>query len=213
LEVERQPVGACGLVELLGVRYSNGAAAPFGARSPGSVFRHFGAPERTEGLVLSGQAQALELAGLLAGWRNNEFPSVSLRLAANNRLIDIAPRQSVTLALGPGDTLRGIDLTGRRLFPRELSFHYDAKVGALLVEGTFEPEAYPLHAVVMSFPGSPGGTDPVPAPPVEPTPPPPPNEPDPPAQPGSLNVLGATSGGVYHTLNLDQPAPTWVKKG
>jgi hypothetical protein len=119
---------------------ASGVGTPYFSLAPGHVFKHFGAPEIVDRLLLSTQAQSNELAGLLAGAKNNKFPSFDINFAANNRFIDVFPRSFLSINIDETDTIRGRAYNGN-LIPRTLSL--DFTNGTLLMSGNFEGESFP----------------------------------------------------------------------
>lgn len=209
LQIQRAPVTATALIELTGTAWSNGKVTPLGGRSPGDVYARFGdVSAEFSSLALSSQAQAITLAGLAAAWKNNEYPSIPLSFISNNRMIDIAPYQVLTLTVAAGDTERGISFTDKRLIPRSVSYAFGPG-GAVRCEADCEAETDQWPAVKMTFPGSDdgpppgtGGTDPEdpPAPPAE-------------SDPGTdTDVAAAIDNEVRTTANFDVASPSWSDK-
>lgn len=138
LEVERRTSRRCSMLELLGIL--DDTSEPLMSRARGGVFTLYGTAQSVENLLLDNQAACNTLAGNYFSWLNNEYPSIDITLAANNRMIDVAPRQRVTLSISVGDTPRGIAWTTKKLLPRRVSFDYDRDAGWLTVELECEAE-------------------------------------------------------------------------
>jgi hypothetical protein len=136
-------------------------------RAPGTSFTKFGSHETHDQLMLADQTQCNALGGLLLAKANNEFPTVDIPLAMNNRLIDIAPRQYISLTISAGDTPRGLSWSSKKFIPRHVSYTHDQQTGILLTDITCEAETS----------GSPGVTYIPPAQPINPTPVVPPIDP------------------------------------
>lgn len=209
----RQTMTQAALVEVLGVLYVGGVdATPAGGVSPGAVFRMFGSPVQFPNLAFDSEADAITLAGLIAGQLCNEFPETTFALGQNNRLIDIAPRQYVTMSLSAYDTERGFTWTTKKLIPRDVAIIHTKETGRIHVELMAEAETTALNAVAMAFPGSSageegpgGGVDP-------PDPPDPPGNGEPPGLTleGSGTVIVATSTAVKITANFTGASPSWT---
>jgi hypothetical protein len=163
-------------------------------------------------LALSNQTQANTLAGLVLGWRNNEYPNVALPFAANHRMIDICPHQYLTLSITASDTVRGVSPT-LTLVARSVSYSHDFDTGHFTCEVQAETTA--IEGSALGAPGTPGD------PPVEPPDPeyPPLPDPDPipdppldPEWPAYVFAAGQTKG-VYVSSDFTGPSgsmPTWT---
>jgi hypothetical protein len=211
LTMTRRVVPRYSQVEASGVYYLNKSFAPMGARSPGDVPARLGQEVgQYSELVMGTQAQALELAGLIAGSGAGQIESADLVLAANNRFIDIAPHMYLRTTIASGDSPRGITLTNARLIPRSVALNYNRDSGGWLVTVELEGEGVQLGAVAMTFPNesepNPGGGGGEPPPP-----PPPPGQPPPPPVIGDVvAAIGAIASDVRTTENLNATSPTWT---
>lgn len=132
ISIERAPVRTCALLELSGIRDDTEEALI--SRAMGGVLTRFGETATAENLLLDNQAAANELAGNYFAALNNPYPAVNLTLAQNNRFVDIAPRQRVTLSLAAGDTPLGMVWTNQPLLPRKVGWAQDAESGAVSTE-------------------------------------------------------------------------------
>jgi hypothetical protein len=140
IQIDRRTTSEVSLLEVSGVNYDGTASAPMISRAPGNVYKRFGRIEAFDRLLFADQAAANNLAGLMLAQMNNPYPSVVIPLAANNRLVDIAPAQYVTLSVAAADTPRGITWTNQKLIPRRVSFNHDTESGALLTDLDCEAE-------------------------------------------------------------------------
>jgi hypothetical protein len=118
-----------------------GAGTPYFSLSPGHVFKHYGDVEVNDQLLLSSQEQSNELAGLLAGWKNNYYPSFDITLAQNNRMLDLFPRSFCSIAIAAGDTIRGKAYSGN-LILRSMSLEHNTDTGAFTTGVNFEAETF-----------------------------------------------------------------------
>lgn len=155
VDFERIVVNPVSRVDLSGVAFDGTTPAAYCALSPGNVFGRFGAVQVQDRLLLSGQAQAVTLAGLLLGHLNNEYPRLPLKLAENNRFLDIAPAMYIRLTLDAGDTIRGISFTLKRFIPRRITYVFNAKTGMLMPEIEFEAETFQQLAIATNCPTDP----------------------------------------------------------
>ena len=203
LTIQRNPTNRCSLVDLSGIAYDGATGTTLFALASGEVYLTHGQPTRLDRLILASQAQANELAGLVMGQANNLYPSIPTQLAANNRLLDTAPNQFVSLKVAAGDTPRGVAFT-LNLLPRRITYQWDAQSGALWPSVEFEGETFAALAVTgigpETFPDPPASDPPV----VET-----PGGDDTP--PDLVYVmLGA---GLYRSRDFSAASPTWTQVG
>lgn len=165
IQLTRNPVSQVGMVDLSGFAWDGTNATALFALSPGRVWKRYGRVQSVQALLLDDQAQANALAGLIAGQANNEYPSITIQLAGNNRMLDIAPDCYALLTLAATDTPRGVSFTGQRLIPRKISWAYDSASGGLLPTVDFEAESF----AELSVTGDAPATEPVPPPEPPPT--------------------------------------------
>ena len=203
LTIQRNPTNRCSLVDLSGIAYDGATGTTLFALASGEVYLTHGQPTRLDRLILASQAQANELAGLVMGQANNLYPSIPTQLAANNRLLDTAPNQFVSLKVAAGDTPRGVAFT-LNLLPRRITYQWDAQSGALWPSVEFEGETFAALAVTgigpETFPDPPASDPPV----VET-----PGGDDTP--PDLVYVM--LGGGLYRSRDFSSAAPTWTQVG
>lgn len=206
LQIESAIVDTTAMLDLSGVAvrpYST--ALPFFSLAPGHVFRRYGEVETLDRLLLESQAQANELAGLVMGRKNNPIPSMDITLAANNRLIDIAPFNYLLLTIEAADNNRGMEFDGR-VIPRSISVEWDSESGFLKHTLTVEPESFPTLAIT----GDPPSVAPnPPTPPTPSTPPPPPIGGGIPIDGVKEVIIATTDYGILYTVNFDDDEPQW----
>lgn len=161
VRIERRTAGEVSRVELSGIYYNATTSQPLFSHAPGKTMGRFGAVESLDRMLLSGQTGANTLAGNVLAQRNNPYPAVDILLAENNRMIDICPRQYVTLTIAAADTERGITWTAQKLIPRRVGFEHDAESGALLTSLECEAETIGTAGVtvIMPKPNIPGNAD------------------------------------------------------
>ena len=143
--VTRAPTRKCSMLQLSGIQ--DDTNGPLMSWARGGVFTLHGATQSVENLLLDNQADANALAGNYFAWLNNEFPNVDLVLGQNNRMIDIAPRQRVSLSLAAGDTPRGLVWAAKALIPRRVEYKFDAGGGYLIANLECEAETGGAAAV------------------------------------------------------------------
>ncbi len=135
------------------------------SKAPGKIVLKQGKQLTKDNVLVSDQNQANQLSGDLLAWQNNQYPSVVIPLRANNRLIDVAPNQYVTLSMASTDTPLGIVWTNQKLIPRKVTYNFDAMSGAFEATVECECETHgvagttytPPSVPVVSIPPGPGG--------------------------------------------------------
>lgn len=155
LEIERNPVRGVAAVELAAYYFNGSSEGSLYSRAPGLASGRFGTIESRERALVNDQDECNALSGLALAEENNPLPYVGIDLAQNNRMIDIAPRQYVTLSASAADTRRGITLSAQKLIPRRIEISYQAKTGALRtrVECEAETSGPPGVTVIQPDPG------------------------------------------------------------
>lgn len=130
-------------LEVSGRKFNGSKEIPLFSHAAGKVFKPYGRHETRDGLLFSSQADANTVTGLLIGWLNCRYPLISIPLASNQRLVDICPRQYVTLSIAAGDTPRGLTWSEQKLVIRRVELQHEAESGALLtdLEGETETNA------------------------------------------------------------------------
>lgn len=192
----RQPNSQVGVLDLSGVLYASYTATALFSLAHGRILSRLGRAERIERLVLASQSQSNELAGLVCGQMNNTFPSLTMRLAGNNRFFDTAPNQYALVTLAAGDTPRGAAFTLKRFLPRKVNYRYDSGTGGLTTEVEMEGETFAEIGITGDAPG----TVPVPSPDNDPPPSP--------VATGDL-VYAANEAFVGRTRNFLSASPNW----
>ncbi len=158
IEFERITKPEVAVVSLSGVAVNAaGMGSSYFALSPGHAYPHFGAIDIQDHLLVSGQSDANQKAGLYRGWRNNELPEITITLDADIRLIDCFPIQQCAITINAEDTPRGIAYSGN-LFPTAISLEIDPDSGYIHRIVTFEAETFEDIAVNGDIPG--GRADP-----------------------------------------------------
>jgi hypothetical protein len=145
LDIERIPRSRVSMIELSA--QPDGVISPLVySRAPGNIGKSHGEPLPYENYVVADQDECNRIAGCLLAAENNIYEPLEIKLAANNGLIDIAPRMYATISVAVGDTPRGITLSSARLIPRKVELDYDVR-GFLLTNVTFEFEAVGVDGV------------------------------------------------------------------
>jgi hypothetical protein len=120
---------------------ASGGVSVLYSLAPGHVPRKYGEPEQADRLLAETQAQSNEMAGLLLGWRTNEFPEIPIPMGMNNRMIDMWPHQFCVLEIATEDTPREVAFDGN-LIPRRVSLYFDGDAGWMHSELNFEAETF-----------------------------------------------------------------------
>jgi hypothetical protein len=136
------------------------------------------------------------------GRENNEYPDISVRMAQNNRFLDICPPQFLALTMPTTDSPREITFA-KNIIPRWVELEWDPAKGFFSTNFSAEAETFAENAVNGDVP-----TDDISTPPTPPPPPPPPPGDEDPA--GPHNVIIATSNfGLMYTINFQEDSPDW----
>lgn len=214
IEIERRTLDEVSAVDLSGVSLSNSIPTPIFSLSPGRVYNRHGRVVVKQRLVLSDQATSNTLAGLLLGALNNQYPRLSIELASNNRLIDIAPYQYLVCPINIADTPRGLNAPTLKIIPRRMRLTF--RDGVLLTSLEAEGETTARMAVDGDQPANP--IAPPIAPPITPPPIIPPPVPIPAADGKEVWISHAsgtstpTNALIYSTNFFSSPgSPTWTK--
>ena len=150
ITINRTATSKTSAVDLAATMFDGVDAYDIRSRSPGIMFKRFGNVTAIDRIQVSDQDKANTIAGAIMALENNEYPSVDVDLAMNNRMIDVAPRQYVTLTIATADTTRGIAFTDKKFIAREVSLEHDAGTGALTTALTLEAETLPDIAVMIT---------------------------------------------------------------
>ena len=140
VQLERRVIKSTSIVELNALSFNGTISTQLWSRAPGNLSGAYGRSEPVDGYIIVDQASANELAGMILAQRNNPHPVVPLKIAANNRMIDIAPLQYLTQSIASGDTKRGITWSTRKLIPRRIQLVINSKTGSIYPEIEAEAE-------------------------------------------------------------------------
>lgn len=196
LQFERVTVPPCSLLDLQGVFCdSGGGVTPLFSLANGRVFKRYGSVQRVDRILLDGQDQANELAGLYIANLNNEYPRVSFNLPGNYRVFDIAPQQYITVSAT--DNARGVTWVNKNFWVTGFSFAHEPETGVLTVALNTNAETFPDLAVTGDAPNFlPSITRPRPLP-----------------RPGGGSVvLAGTSTLLQMSSNFTAGTPNWAYK-
>jgi len=209
INLRRATVSATAQVDLSGVAYSGGSGAAYRSLSNGHVFKHYGTTKKSDYLALSSQTQGNELAGLMAGKDNNEFPEITLTFAGINHVFDTAPQQLAALSISAAQNPRGVGFTGNAI-PRRISYQHDPMTGRLVTQVTFEAETFAESAITGELPDESQFPSFPPFPPYPPLDPP--EIPDP-IEYGEIPVRAVYAliwDRVCFTSTINETTPVWI---
>ena len=211
VNIERRTIPTTGMIDLSGVVYSAGAGASLFSLSPGHIYKRLGpGVEPVDRLALSSQGQANTLAGHVLGWRNSEYPNLSLPFACNQRMVDVTPHQYVVFSI-PAGNIRGLAAT-LTLVPRSVTFVHDAENGTLQTDVQAESASVEKSSQVGDTPIEPPDPEFPPLPDPDPIP-----EPD--LLPGwpDVCIFPTQKAGVWYATDFTGPdvagQPTWTQLG
>jgi hypothetical protein len=212
IRLDRRTVSDVAQVALSGISVDlTGSPTTYFSLSPGHVFKKYGSIQSIERLLLANQAGSNEMAGLFAGWKNNPYPAIEIKLAQNNRMYTLFPNQFAHLTAQVDE--RGIMLDGN-VIPRSISYEWDSELGVMSTQMQCEAEAFPdlstngdvpnvIEADDISSPPKGGKT----LPPIPPIVLPPTEENN--NLPEIVAILSTTKG-VLFTLNANADDPTKI---
>lgn len=138
VSLERAPLRKYSLVEMSGI--IDDTEKPIMSRARGSVFTLHGLAQSIEHLLFDNQNEANVLCGNYFAYVNNDYPAIDLSLAMDNRMVDIAPIQYLTLSIASGDTPRGITWSSQKIIPRRVSIFWDPITQSLTTKLQCEKE-------------------------------------------------------------------------
>ena len=148
IDIERNTTTKTSMVEFSAYQEYNGVSQrQVYSRAPGRIGKLHGGISSFSNYVIADQDEANRMSGALLAMENYEYSAFDLDMGANNRLIDIAPRQYCTMTIAEADNPRGIALSAARLIPRKVVYNYDAESGALTTSGVFEVETIGVDGV------------------------------------------------------------------
>jgi len=208
LDLPRPQEPKTSFINLEGVHYPGWPAKvmPILSKAPGNAPGYMGTTRPITGLILSGQADGNEKAGLALAYDNNEFPVITLPMAGLWDIFDIVPQEYVRLSLAATDTKRGIVWTNQKLIPRQVTLTVEeTEQGRVLkVSIQVEKDSYGPAGVDGDYPSE------VPEPDVDHTP----SAPLPPPTPGGekgdghlLYFVDWISGHVFRSRNARASNP------
>lgn len=209
LEIRRVDEKPVNFVDFEGIAFDGTTVTPLIAYAPGRVPEYMGSPKPKKRCVLdpiAPQTRANVRAGYQLAKNNNEFPEIRLSCMGDYSVVDIAPREWLTLTLVAADTKRGLIWDPKRLLVTSIEELHDHTTGDCQVHLTLEAETAGPPGITGDYPPE--------EPPIPPPEPPP--IPEPPLPGGDwrpLDYVGTTIKGLYRTNNLTGPGgahPTWV---
>lgn len=156
INLQRRDYRQVSLIEVAGFCYATDWSAVI-ARAPGNAMSQTGSMTSRYNFLFANQSEANSIAALLFAKENNQFPAIPIQLAANNRMIDIAPRQYLSLTVAAADTPLGIAWTAEKIIPRRVEYSLDKDSGMLLAgiecERATVPISPSIEVIVPTVPG------------------------------------------------------------
>jgi hypothetical protein len=149
VEIERNPIDNASIVDLSGVSFDGTTPTGLASLSPGAVYRHYGNVEVIDRLALYDQARTNTLCGMVAGWKNNNWPRLIFNLASNDTFADIAPYQYYGFTLSASESPRGVAYSGR-IIPRSIRREYNGSYALTSMES--EAESFEQLAITHIIP-------------------------------------------------------------
>jgi hypothetical protein len=124
IEITRKSVDTVAQIDLSTIYHSGGVSTVLYSLYPGHIPNSQGSLRIADNYLAASQSDANQMAGLLVAVENIPY-EFRILPAANQRMIDICPRQYLGLVIGVNDTPRGIGYTGNAIV-REVSFEMQA---------------------------------------------------------------------------------------
>jgi len=200
-------------VNVSGVSVSQyGVGNPHFSLSYGRIPSPYGDLFTGTNALLSSQEQSNTLAGLMMGWNNRLFDSVTYRFTGNIRMFSVAEYCRATTTILASSNPRGIAYSGN-LIPRRIDYEFDDKTGFMNTVVEFQDESEEQISVIGDFPAETGIED------IDFSMPPMPKISIPPIaaipMPADITnanqpkkIVMATSQGMFFTENFDE-TPEW----
>lgn len=154
VNIQRRDFRQTALVEVAGFSWNGSKWGASLARAPGNAMSGTGAMNSRYNWLFTDQTQANEIAEYVFAKENNPYPVIPITLAANNRMIDICPRQYLTLTVAAVDTPLGLVWTDAVIICRRLEMAWDRESGALTTEIECELATSPVSPSVAVIPPS-----------------------------------------------------------
>jgi hypothetical protein len=214
IDLQRVTVEDVSIIRLTSINTnSSGGSSTLYSLSPGHTPRRYGNPELIDRVLAASQGQSNQLAGLVLGWRTNEFPDVPVILLQNNRMFDLFPRQYAGLTMAEGDTPREAEFDGN-LIPRRITLFFDNEISYMHSEINFEAATSEQLSTNGDIPDVDAGD--LEFPPLPPLPElpeidfivPGTSEPTPEGPPRVL--LHSITMGLLYSENFNEASPEWI---
>ena len=153
IQIQRRIVSDVAQIYFSGIAVDiSGKGKAYFSLSPGHMFRRYGSIMTVERILLTDQTHSNDLCGLLAGWKNNQYPKIQINLAQNNTMFTLFPPQYGHIDIAATDTERGIERS-LDLVPRTISRVFDSESGVMSTQMTFEAATLPDLATNGDVPG------------------------------------------------------------
>ena len=147
--LERLTVPTVDLVDLTGVWYDGTTGYAVRGLAGGHLMGRYGKTEVDDTVVFASQYECTMMAGLLLAKKNNKYPTMTVELASNMRLVDICPQQQLFIAMTTDENPREISVSNN-IFVRRLTYNFDDKSKSLNTQIDGEPE---VTETVNTIPG------------------------------------------------------------
>lgn len=153
IQIQRRIVSDVAQIYFSGIAVDiSGKGKAYFSLSPGHMFRRYGSIMTVERILLTDQTHSNDLCGLLAGWKNNQYPKIQINLAQNNPMFTLFPPQYGHIDIAATDTERGIERS-LDLVPRTITRVFDSESGVISTQITFEAATLPDLSTNGDVPG------------------------------------------------------------
>jgi hypothetical protein len=143
------------MVEVAAAQGYDTAANLCMARAPGSlVYKRFGTSKTYDQNIVSDQADCNVLTGMLLAQLNNVYPEIDVKLAQNNRMVDIAPCMWLGFNTSGSQNARNLTLS-IRMIANHIEYIFRPETGSVTTDLTCVAETSGSPGVMVTQPDSP----------------------------------------------------------
>jgi hypothetical protein len=169
VKLNRTVVAPVALLEVAGLSggIDDVVANMYMSRAPGGLtYNRYGENDLNDNLIVIDQADANFLSGAMLAWKNNDYSSIGLSLAENNKMLDIAPAMYCTMTVSAADSIRGLVLNNLRVLINRIVYKVDEK-GTISMELDVEGETIGIDGYTVYMPQEPISNLPSPTSPAQ----------------------------------------------
>lgn len=155
IDITRVTVTPYAMVEIMAAVGYGDAASMVMARAPGSlVYKHYGTSKTSDKNIVTDQSDVNMLTGMWLAKLNNMYPEIDIKLAQNNRMIDIAPCMFLGFNASGSQNARNVGVS-IRVIPEHIDYTFDAEKGKVTMNLTCVGETSGSPGVKVDQPDDP----------------------------------------------------------